>query len=119
MELEAITAAVRDVSNVKRVFGEPYELDGVTVIPVARAGGGGGGGSGGPDDTGATGGGFGVAAYPVGVYVVRDGRVEFIPIRDLDTIVKRVSAVAIVGLLTWASVARARQRRKRTEARHG
>ena len=40
--------AVKDVLTVKRVFGDAYEVDGVTVIPVAavRGGGGGGGGEG-------------------------------------------------------------------------
>ena len=37
---------VRDTLTVKRVFGEPYEHDGVTIVPVASVMGGGGGGSG-------------------------------------------------------------------------
>ena len=32
--------AVRDVLTVKRVFGEPYEVNGVTVTPVAAIRGG-------------------------------------------------------------------------------
>jgi len=38
--------AVRDVLTLKRVFGEAYEVNGVTVIPVAAIRGGGGGGGG-------------------------------------------------------------------------
>ena len=38
--------AVKDTINVQRAFGEPYVIDGVTVIPVAKVGGGGGGGAG-------------------------------------------------------------------------
>ena len=36
----------RDAISVKRVFGDAYELDGVTIIPVASVSGGGGGGGG-------------------------------------------------------------------------
>ena len=32
-----------DAISVRRVFGEPYEKDGLTVIPVASVAGGGGG----------------------------------------------------------------------------
>ena len=34
--------------SVHRVFGEPYEKDGATIIPVAKVAGGAGGGSGDP-----------------------------------------------------------------------
>ena len=50
-------AQVRDAMSVKRVFGEPYEQDGVTIIPVAWVAGGGGGGG---DAEGNGGGGFGL-----------------------------------------------------------
>lgn len=45
---EAITTA-RDAMTVRQVFGEPYERDGVTVIPAATVMGGAGSGSGGID----------------------------------------------------------------------
>ncbi len=40
--------------NVRRVYGEPYEADGITIIPAAAVRGGGGGGEGGSaeDDSG-------------------------------------------------------------------
>jgi uncharacterized spore protein YtfJ len=74
---------MKDVLTVKRVFGDAYELDGTTVIPVAalRGGGGGGGGGGAGDAPGAQGSGsgagtgFGVAVRPVGAFVVKDGAV--------------------------------------------
>ncbi len=81
----------RDAVSVRRVFGEPYECDGVTVIPVARVGGGGGGGGGGgegPEDGPSAGSGsgfgsgFGINARPVGVYEVRDGKVTWKPAVD-------------------------------------
>ena len=36
----------RDVMSVRRVFGDPYEKNGVTLIPAARVQGGAGGGGG-------------------------------------------------------------------------
>lgn len=83
----------RDALSVRRVFGEPYDLDGVTIIPVARVSGGGGGGGGegtGPDDeTGSGfGTGFGIGAQPVGVYQVHDGTVEWRPALDVTRLVR-------------------------------
>jgi hypothetical protein len=46
MNVEEIMAQAKDTMTVKRVFGEPYEKDGVTVIPAAAIGGGAGGGEG-------------------------------------------------------------------------
>ena len=68
-----------DVITVRRVFGEPVERDGVTLVPAARVAGGGGGGG---DAEGSGGGGFGVYASPVGAYVIRDGRVTWKPALD-------------------------------------
>jgi uncharacterized spore protein YtfJ len=36
MEVNDVIAQARDTLTVKRVFGEPYERNGVTVIPVAK-----------------------------------------------------------------------------------
>ena len=85
--------AVKDMMAVSKVFGEPYEVDGVTIIPVAsvKGGGGGGGGEGSQPDgqgEGAGGGmGFGVQMRPVGVYEVRNGVVSWQPAIDVMRIV--------------------------------
>ena len=62
MEVQDVIAHARETLTVKRVFGEPYEKNGVTVIPVARVqGGAGGGGSEGPPGQGkGSGSGFGM-----------------------------------------------------------
>jgi uncharacterized spore protein YtfJ len=98
--------AVRDTMTVSRVFGEPYRLDGVTIVPVAavRGGGGGGGGEGtGPADTEAAGSGaglgFGVDVRPIGVYVVDDNGVHWCPAVDTLRIVLRAQVVAAVALI--------------------
>ena len=84
----------RDALSVRRVFGDAYELDGLTVIPVARvAGGAGGGGGEGTDEAGSGSGsgfgeGFGLRASPIGVYEYRDGSLNWKPTVDVNRIVR-------------------------------
>ena len=78
MEVQDVIAQARDTLTVKRVFGEPYEKDGVTIIPAARIQGGAGGGSGeDPQRQGkGSGSGFGMTARPVGAFIIRNGEPE-------------------------------------------
>lgn len=87
----------RDALTVKRVYGEPIERDGVTVVPAAAVrGGAGGGGEGG--DNGGGGGGFGIVARPIGAYVIRDGSVSWRPALDVNRLL--LLAAALVFLVT-------------------
>jgi uncharacterized spore protein YtfJ len=104
---EALTQ-MRDAITVKRVYGEPYERDGVTVIPAARVGGGGGGGGGegsppGSNGTAQTGSGFGLGfglgAAPVGAYVISGGEVRWRPALDLTNIMLRAQTAVILLLV--------------------
>ncbi len=65
--------------RVARVFGEPVERDGVTVIPVAKAWWGFGGGNGGPQ-LGGEGGGAGVMISPAGFIEIKNGTARFKPV---------------------------------------
>ena len=47
MDLQQTLAHAQDAMTVKRVYGEPYERDELTIIPAAAVRGGGGGGEGG------------------------------------------------------------------------
>ena len=139
MQVEELLAQARDTMTVKRVFGEPIERDGITVIPVASVMGGGGAGSGeGPvsgtiriggeasapgstaegsrpdvPDTEAmgsgSGAGFGVRATPAGAYVIKDGQVRWEPAMDLTKIALMGQVVAIVFLLVVRSVLKSRR----------
>ena len=108
---------VQDVMNVRRVYGEPYEADGVTIIPVAaiRGGAGGGGGEGTGDQNGKTGSGvgggmgFGVNARPVGVYVVKDGEVTWQPAVDVMRVILGGQLLGLVAILTLRSLLRRRR----------
>jgi uncharacterized spore protein YtfJ len=127
LDPEEILAEAREALTVKRVFGEPIEKDGLTIVPVARVMG--GFGAGGPAETpqvetegGTTvptegalpahrtgfGGGFGVVARPAGVYVIRDGRVRWLPSVDVNRLVFGMSlmTVAILWVLRPLLLAR-------------
>jgi uncharacterized spore protein YtfJ len=83
----------RDAITVKRVYGDPIQSDGVTLVPAAAVrGGAGGGGEGGAEGGG--GGGFGIVARPVGAYVIRDGRVTWRPAVDLNRLLLLAAALA-------------------------
>jgi uncharacterized spore protein YtfJ len=102
----------RDAMTVRRVFGDPYEKNGVTVIPAARVQGGAGGGGGeGPEGQGSgTGGGFGVNAKPAGAFVVRGDEVDWRPAIDVNRIIMGGQLIAAAALLLAVTVVRARHR---------
>jgi uncharacterized spore protein YtfJ len=114
MEVQEVIAQARDTLTVKRVFGEPYEKDGVTIIPAARVQGGAGGGRG-EDPKGqgkGSGSGFGMTASPVGAFVLRQGELNWRPAVDVNRIVLGGQVVAIVALLTVRAIVRARAKAK-------
>jgi uncharacterized spore protein YtfJ len=115
MEVQDVIAQARDALTVKRVFGEPYEKDGVTIIPAARVQGGAGGG-GGEDPQGqgrGSGSGFGMTARPVGAFIIRGGELSWQPAVDVNRIVLGAQLVAIVALLTARTILKARAKAKR------
>lgn len=91
----------RDAITVRRVFGDPYEKDGITVIPAAKVMGGGGGGEGeAPDGKGkGMGSGFGIAARPAGAYVIRGDEVKWLPAVDANRVIGGVFVLAALALL--------------------
>lgn len=110
MDVQRLISEARDVITVKRVFGDPYEKDGVTIIPAATVQGGGGGGGGeGPADQGkGGGGGFGLSVRPAGAYVINNGEVTWQPAVDVNRVVAVGGAVAMVAFLMLRSIVRAR-----------
>jgi uncharacterized spore protein YtfJ len=96
-----LVAATQDALTVRRVFGEPFQRDGVTVIPAAVVRGGVGGGSG-TDGSGqrGEGGGMGLVARPAGAYVLKDGAVSWRPAIDVNRAIGVAGAVAALWLLT-------------------
>jgi uncharacterized spore protein YtfJ len=95
-DVDDMWRGARDAMTVKRVYGDPVQSDGVTLVPAAAVrGGAGGGGEGGPEGGG--GGGFGIVARPIGAYVIRDGSVSWRPAVDLNRVL--LLAAALVFLL--------------------
>ena len=109
MDVREVTAQARDALTVKRVFGEPYEKDGLTIIPAARVQGAAGAG-GGEDPQGqgkGSGGGFGMTARPVGAFIIREGELTWRPAVDVTRIAIGGQVVAIVALLTARAIFKA------------
>ena len=113
MDVMQVVEQARDMITIRRVFGDPIERDGLTVIPAASVQGGGGGGGGSGDDGTGSGAGFGVRARPVGAYVIRDGKVSWEPALDLTRVILGGQIVGIVALLTLRTIVKARRRRHR------
>lgn len=83
------------------VFGEPFEKDGLTVIPASRVWDGGGGA------------GVGLEAKPAGAFVITAGEVSWVPAVDYNRIVLGMQVLAIIAVLSWRSVARAVAKRSK------
>ena len=114
MEVEDVIGQARDALTVKRVFGEPYQQNGVTVIPAARVRGGAGGGRGeGPESEGkGSGSGFGITAHPVGAFILHDGELSWRPAVDVNRIIFGGQVVVVVALLTVRAIVKARAKAK-------
>lgn len=115
-DIEEILSGARDAMTVRRVFGDPIEKNGVTVIPAAsvRGGGGGGGGQGPGGEGEGSGGGFGLTARPVGAYVIRGETVEWQPAFDLVRL--GMAGMVVAGLLILTIRTAIKKRAKRTRA---
>lgn len=92
--------------DVGKAFGKPVELQGTTIIPVARISvhGGGGGGEGsvpGEEEQTGAGGGFGFmgGVTPLGYIEAKDGNVRWVQVIDWTKIIGNVSAVLVLYLL--------------------
>lgn len=126
--------AARDTLNVRRAFGEAYQAEGATIIPVAKVmggsgmgfGGGAGGETGGRTGSGSEadrhgphaegsggGGGFGSRIKPMGVYAIRDGQVRWQPAIDVNRAILGGQIVVATAIVAFACVRRARHRARR------
>ena len=110
MDLLEQIGKAEEAFTVRRVFGEPYEKDGVTVIPAARIQGavGGGGGEAPNGQGGGTGTGFAMNTKPLGVFVMKDGEVTWRPAVDVNRMILGGQLVAIAALLVLRSITKAR-----------
>ena len=81
--------------GVTSAYGDPVEVDGTTIIPVALVWYGFGGGEGTSEEEGGSGGGGGGTSLPIGAYVKTGGTVRFDP---------NVISLLIVGIpFVWVT----------------
>jgi len=113
VDVEKLLGKATDALSVGRAFGPAIERDGALIIPVAWVAGGGGAGgadvnardrAGGdqssrPGNPDGGGGGFGGFTWPLGVYVVKNGEVRWVPAVD-------VTRVALAGIALVRTVAK-------------
>jgi len=104
-EFQEMLTQARDAVTVKKVFGEPYQHNGITIIPAAKitGGAGGGGGTGGNQERG-FGGGYGVMSSPVGTYVIKGDQVKWIPAVDVNRAMLVGAVITIFTLGTIRSI---------------
>jgi uncharacterized spore protein YtfJ len=123
MDVRELMNRVSQNFSVSRAFGTAYEKDGTLVIPVALVTGGGGGGenslatstpessdvdklnesleggrSKGQSDTG-SGAGFGGAVMPLGVYVVKDDQVSWVPVVNVACVIAGLCVLRLLGIM--------------------
>ena len=113
MDVQDILSSARNTLTTKTVYAEPYEKDGLTIIPAAKVAGGGGGGTG-QDNEGQTGdgGGFGMMARPAGAYIIDNGKVRWQPAVDVNKVIVTAGAVLVTAFITRALTAPWRARTK-------
>lgn len=108
MDTQQILVGAQESLTARRVFGDPIQVEGTTLLPVAVVRGGGGGGGQGEHG----GAGFGLQARPAGVFVVRNGSVTWRPAVDVNRIIMGGQLVAITALLVLRPAIRAWVRRR-------
>jgi uncharacterized spore protein YtfJ len=117
---------LKDFYTVERVFGEPIEVQGKTIVPVAQFSGGGGGGGGEGENQSATaesqrspadaerpqgtgigmGFGFGGGAKPVGFLVLDGEKTKWIPTVDAERVALKLISVLMIGIRVAGRTAR-------------
>jgi uncharacterized spore protein YtfJ len=120
VKIDELLSSARDAITVKRVFGDPYEKDDVTVLPAASVMGSGGGGSG-TDEKGSEGGGggFHVQGHPVGVYVIKGGDVRWIPAVDPAKLLAIAGFVVLMIVAIKAKTEKAHMKAAMRAAKRG
>lgn len=97
MDPQQVLTGAQEALTARRVFGEPIQAEGATVLPVAVIAGGGGGGARGNQEGGV---GYGLKARPAGVFVVKNGEAKWRPAVNINLIIAGGQLVALAALMT-------------------
>ena len=95
MNVVELMQKAKDSVDLHQVFGEPYQVGDVTIIPVARAGGGGGGSA---AATARGGEGYGFGIQPTGGYAIKGDSVKWVPAVNVNSIITGAFVVAVVAI---------------------
>lgn len=95
-------------ATVDRVYGQPIDLDGHVIVPVARVVYGFGGGGGGDDEATGMGGGGGVRVEPLGFVTVDEDRPRFHPLWPYRVRIGTLMLGFGMGLLAGIALAKSR-----------
>jgi len=114
-EKREVTSAARHVMSVKRVYGEPYEKNGLTIIPAAIVGGvaGGAGGDQTVDQSGERA--FGLMARPSGAWILQGDQVTWKPAIDVNRIVLGGQIIAFTAIFMAGRILLARSTGSRSK----
>jgi hypothetical protein len=97
--------------SVKRVYGDPYVTNGLTVIPAATVRGGVGGGTGDHENGESSGSGaLGLTARPTGAWIIEDGRATWKPAIDVNRVVLGAQAIALAAIVVTGRILLAHSR---------
>lgn len=96
MDPQQALKSAQESMSVRRVFGDPIQVDGTMLVPVARVSSGGGHGAEGG------GGGYRLNARPVGVYVIRNGDARWRPAIDVNRVILGGQLVGVTAILALA-----------------
>lgn len=113
MSIDELIGRMRESLTAKVVYAEPYEKDGLTVIPAAVVLGGGGGGRGEDATKGqGEGSGFGLVARPAGAFIIENGTVRWLPALDATRLIG-------AGVVVALALTRTLRRRRAKALRRG
>lgn len=112
--IQSIIDRLQGTASVKTIFGEPIEVKGKTIIPVAKVGYGFGAGSGAKkgesEEPEGGGGGGGIAVKPKGVLEITEEDTRFISFDET----RHIIATIIIGLFLGFLIARKASKREKT-----
>lgn len=110
-QFEDLLADAKEVITVRKVYGDPYQSNGVTVIPAAsvRGGFGSGEGEGSATTPAGRGGGMGMSGRPIGAYQIKGDQVTWIPAVDVSRVIFTGQIMAIVAMLVIRSILKRRK----------
>lgn len=98
MESSEYLSKLADRLSAKRVYSDPIQQDGITLITAAAVRGGGGRQRNGRKGQ-ESGSGMGLGARPVGAYVIQGSTVKWKPALDMSRLIFRGQIIALTVLL--------------------